>query len=294
MAGRNQSHAEQLRAASRLAIQATTGITSLIEQMHRTIAGGPAVLGSPLRRPANSITGVIYQTIRGVTKLVGSGIDGALLQLGPMLGESVPGPQREFVRAALNGVLGDFLAATKNPLAIQMALRVDGLALPLSRAGLKKRFVEPGRRLIVMVHGSSLSDLQWARKGHDHGAALERDLGGCTAIYVHYNSGLHVSENGAQLSKLLEKLIGAWPVPVRDLTLVGHSMGGLVARSACHAGEAANNRWRVKLKSLVCIGTPHHGAPLERGWPLGRYVDRGQSVQRAAREAGADSKRGGH
>jgi triacylglycerol esterase/lipase EstA (alpha/beta hydrolase family) len=111
--------------------------------------------------------------------------------------------------------------------------------------------------------------LQWNRRGHNHGTALGRDLG-ILPIYVHYNSGLHVSTNGRELDGLLERLICEWPVPVEELVLLGHSMGGLVARSACASSEGEPRAWRAKLKKLVCLGTPHHGAPLERG---GNWID---------------------
>jgi pimeloyl-ACP methyl ester carboxylesterase len=89
-------------------------------------------------------------------------------------------------------------------------------------------------------------------------------------VYLHYNSGLHVSTNGRALSALLEQLVEAWPVPVEELVLLAHSLGGLVARSACICAEAEGCDWRKKLQKLVCLGAPHHGAPLERG---GNWVD---------------------
>jgi len=245
------------------------GVTSVVEAMHRTIASGPAVLGSPLEQPANAVTGLVYGSIRGVTHLVGAGIDLALGQLGPLLGESVPGPQREAVLAALNGVVGDYLSETGNPLAIRMDLRRGGEALALDRAALASAIPDAGKKLLVLVHGSSMNDLQWSRLGHDHGAALARDLG-YTAAYLHYNTGIHISTNGRELADKLERLVSAWPVPLDELTLVAHSMGGLVARSACHAGDAERHAWRGLLRNLVCLGTPHHGAPLERG---GNWVD---------------------
>jgi pimeloyl-ACP methyl ester carboxylesterase len=85
-----------------------------------------------------------------------------------------------------------------------------------------------------------------------------------------YNTGLHISRNGSALASLLERLAAAWPSPLEEIVLVGHSMGGLVARSACHAGGAADHLWRRRLTKLVCIGSPHHGAALERG---GHWVD---------------------
>lgn len=230
------------RGAGRLAVEATLGVLELVETLHRTIASGPAVLGRPLERPASLVTGAVYGTIRGVTRLVGDGVDAALAQLEPLLGEG----QSPALVAALNGVLGDSLHDTHNPLAIAMSLRSSPPATS---------------RVVVLVHGSSMNDRQWNRNGHDHGAALARDLG-FTPVYAHYNSGLHVSVNGRELSTQLEALLAAWPVPVDELVLIGHSMGGLVARSACHAGAAA--AWRRKLRALITLGTPHHGSPLER------------------------------
>jgi pimeloyl-ACP methyl ester carboxylesterase len=126
-----------------------------------------------------------------------------------------------------------------------------------------------GGKLLVLIHGSSMNDQQWHRLGHDHGAALARDLG-YTAVYLRYNSGLHISANGRACADLLERLVAEWPAPLDELVIVGHSMGGLLARSACHAGERAGHAWRPKLGTLICLGSPHHGAPLERG---GNWVD---------------------
>jgi pimeloyl-ACP methyl ester carboxylesterase len=261
-----RSHLDDLRAASRLAVEATRGVIGLVEAMHRTIASGPALLGKPLEKPATALTGLVYGHIKNVTDVVGAGIDGALGLLAPLLGESVPGPERELVLAALNGVLGDYLAESKNPLAISFSLRRAGQDLALSKEALLAAIPEASGRILVLVHGSCMNDLQWHRGGHDHGAALERELG-FTAIYVRYNSGLHVSTNGRLLAAALEELVSAWPVPVTELCLLGHSMGGLVARSAIHYGGPS---LRGLLRRLVCIGTPHHGAPLERG---GNWID---------------------
>lgn len=232
----------KVRGAGRLAIEATTSVMELVEEMHRTIASGPAVLGTPLERPAKFVTGAVYGTIRGVTQLVGDGIDAALAQLAPLLGDSTQYDNHAVV-SALNGVLGEYLRETNNPLAITMTLR--------------QRSPTTTRKVVVLIHGSSMNDLQWNRNGHDHGAALANDFG-FTPMYAHYNSGLHVSTNGHELSSLLEKL----PESVEEIVLIGHSMGGLVARAACHAGE--HTTWRRKLRRLITLGTPHHGAPLER------------------------------
>ncbi|RKH84447.1 alpha/beta hydrolase [Corallococcus sp. AB032C] len=264
-----RKNAEALRGASRLAVQATRGVMGLVEEVHCTIASGPSVLGRPLERPARAVTGWIYSTLQEATRHVGAGLDAVLARLSPWLGDSAPGLQREAVLSALNGVLGDALEAQGNPLAIPMAFRVHGHPLCLEPEALRDALPEAGSRLLVLVHGSSMNDLQWSRRGHDHGAALARDLG-YTPVYLHYNSGLHISQNGRALSALLEQLVACWPVPLESLTLMGHSMGGLVARSACLAAEAEGQAWRPLLRGLVCLGSPHHGSPLERG---GSWVD---------------------
>jgi pimeloyl-ACP methyl ester carboxylesterase len=141
--------------------------------------------------------------------------------------------------------------------------------LPLECEPLAAADPQVGGKLLVLLHGLCMNDLQWLRSGHDHGAALARDLA-YTPVYLHYNSGLHISSNGRALAEQLEALVRIWPVPLTELVLVGHSMGGLVARSACHYGALARHQWRRRLDKLVCLGTPHHGAPLERG---GNWVD---------------------
>ena len=172
--------------------------------------------------------------------------------------------------AVLNGVLGDYLQATNNPLAIEMRLQHDGEPLELAPAALTAALPHATPRIVVLVHGACMTDAQWVRGGHDHGAALARDLG-YTPLYLRYNSGLHISTNGHALAALLEQLVAGWPVAVEELVLLGHSMGGLVARSACHVGDVAGRRWRSRLRALITLGTPHHGAPLERG---GNLIDR--------------------
>jgi pimeloyl-ACP methyl ester carboxylesterase len=118
-----------------------------------------------------------------------------------------------------------------------------------------------------------MSDLGWTRDGHNHGLRLARECG-FAPVYLFYNSGRHVSTNGREFADQLERLLTEWPVPVRELVIVGHSMGGLVARSACHHAGEAGQAWLSRLSKLMFLGTPHHGAPLERAgnW-LHRVMD---------------------
>jgi pimeloyl-ACP methyl ester carboxylesterase len=165
--------------------------------------------------------------------------------------------------AALNGVLGDHLAATQNPLATAMALRHAGQPLVLDRAALQARFPQANGRLIVLLHGLCMNDLQWQRAGHDHGAALADELG-ATPLYLHYNTGLSIPDNGRLFASLMAQLLTAWPAPVERLVLLAHSMGGLVARSALAQAQDSGQAWPQQVTELVCLGTPHFGARLER------------------------------
>jgi pimeloyl-ACP methyl ester carboxylesterase len=263
MDARPHLHASDLRGAARLVVDAVVQTTSLVEGMHLNISRAPWPLGPGLEGRTGGITGLVYRSIRDITGLVGTSIDTLLAPLTELLAAPGSSKERETVVAALNGVLGDHLEASGNPLAIRMSLRRDGRPLRLERAALAAQVPDAGGRLLVLVHGLCMNDLQWLRQGHDHGAALERDFGG-NVLYLHYNSGRHVSANGREFAQLLETLLREWPVAVTELSLLGHSMGGLVARSACHYAQQAGQTWPARLRRMVFLGTPHHGAPLER------------------------------
>jgi pimeloyl-ACP methyl ester carboxylesterase len=259
---------QDLQGLARLGFDATIAVTNLVENMHQTIASRAGILGPGQDLPTRGITGLVYRLVRGTTRVAGLGVDhltGLLNQGQDSSNQS--SPEREAVIAAMCGVWGDHMEESRNPLAIQMAFRVRCQTLTVSRVALQQRFPEPRARLLVLVHGLCMNDLQWQRRGHDHGSALGQGLG-MTALYLHYNTGLHVSQNGEMFSKAMQTLIAQWPVPVEELVVIGHSMGGLVARSACHHAQAAGLNWLSTLRHLVCLGTPHHGAPLERGGQL--------------------------
>lgn len=256
---------QHVRGLARLATEATTGVTDLVEAMHARILSVP---GTPATRErTRGITGLVYKTVRGITRLTGHGLDALLGVLEPALAPQGDLPQREALIAALNGVLGDHLARTSNPLAIPMALHHNGRPLRLDTSSTP---TQGGGRLLVMIHGLCMNDLQWNREGHDHGQALRTALG-FDPVYLRYNSGLHISQNGRALAEKLEQLVTHAPHATQRMVLLTHSMGGLVARSALHYGHAAGHRWPQQVSDLFFLGTPHHGAPLERG---------GQGVER--------------
>lgn len=252
-----------LRGLGRLATDATLGVADVVEAMHARIARLPGVARRSPEGRTGGVTGLVYRSVRGVTRLVGASVDGLLGIVEPRFAEAPSTPEREAVLAVLNGVWGDHLVASGNPLAIPMRLRAGGTPLTIDRDALGAAFPVPRRQLLVLVHGLCMNDLEWRRDGHDHGEALARDLG-YAPLYVHYNTGRHVSTNGRELSGLLETLVRQWPTPIDRLAILGHSMGGLVARSACHHAALAGHSWLATLDRLAFLGTPHHGAPLER------------------------------
>ena len=260
-----------LRGLARLAVEGTVGVTDLVEAMHQGIQH--PLTGGKARHAVGGrgLSGLVYGAIRALTRTVGLGVEAALAPLSPPEGELDPSPQREALRAVLNGVLGDHLAATGNPLATPMSLHHDGQPLVLATTALAAAILRPGVRVLVLIHGLCHNERQWGLSGPDHGAALARDLG-CTTLYLRYNTGLHISTNGKALADLLETLLAQWPEPVERLDILAHSMGGLVARSACHQAQAAGQAWPASLRHLIFLGTPHHGSPLER-W--GHWLQRG-------------------
>jgi pimeloyl-ACP methyl ester carboxylesterase len=164
--------------------------------------------------------------------------------------------------AAVTGLTGDTLEEERSPLAQPMAVRVGGEPVELEPEALATAFPDPTPRLVVFLHGLMETEFSWGALD-TYGTQLERELG-YTPVYVRYNSGLHISQNGRCLSELIEELVAAWPVEVERVALVGHSMGGLVARSACHGGVDDGADWVKRVKQSVSLGTPHMGAPLEQ------------------------------
>jgi pimeloyl-ACP methyl ester carboxylesterase len=262
MTKKSHLHPADIHGLSRLAIDATLGLTNLAEAVHHTIASAPGVLGTPTSEPASGIAGMVYGSIRRVTHVVGIGFGALLAQIVPLLGERHSSPDRDMLLAALNGVVGDHLAASDNSLAIRMHLRIAGQ--PLEHGVPGKALSHASGKILLLVHGLCLNDRHWLRNGHDHGALLASELG-YTPVYLRYNTGLHISTNGRAFAEQIECLLQRWPAPVEELVIVGHSMGGLVSRSAYHYGAQAGHSWPQQLRKMIFLGTPHHGAPLERG-----------------------------
>ncbi|MEU8639468.1 alpha/beta hydrolase [Amycolatopsis sp. NPDC048633] len=173
--------------------------------------------------------------------------------------ESAPG---HYVAAVAHGMFGARLPAAGRGSSAEMTIRSERRSVGLGRRSLASAFPDATGHLVVFLHGLVETERCWFR-GNDFGARLADDLD-TSSVYVRYNSGRHVSENGNDLVALLTRLVASWPVPVTDIVLIGHSMGGLVARSALYQAQEQRAPWLPRVTRLVCLGTPHRGAPLER------------------------------
>jgi pimeloyl-ACP methyl ester carboxylesterase len=212
---------------------------------------------------------------------------------------------QHFFLPVLNGALGDQLAARFDPRAIQMSFRRGGQDVPVTNL----RLTEPRQKTVVYLHGLMGDELIWQTGFQDppgsrrYGPRLAEESHS-RALYLRFNSGLHLSENGRELSRLLTELVETYPDAIGELVLVGHSMGGLIIRSAGHyashtaspgkksgiknaeletsldeapsAGSSffaphsslskalSEAPWMAHLRSVFLIGTPNDGSWLEQ------------------------------
>lgn len=181
-------------------------------------------------------------------------------------------PRGRFVVSAVNGLIGDKLAEKHSELAIDLAVRIDGRDVPARREDLQRAFPDATGDLVVFLHGLSESESYWDLDRHDTGASYGHALRSestWTPLYLRANTGLPIAENGVALASLLDRLVAAWPTEVRRLALVGHSMGGLIVRAACAVHLDTKTPWHDLVTDVVTLGTPHLGAPIERGLHLG-------------------------
>jgi pimeloyl-ACP methyl ester carboxylesterase len=254
------TRAHELRALGSLLATGISEATARIHELHEAIATrvftglGPA--GEPARLAHVGISAGAYGAVRliggALTRLAGTAVAIARPQDADVLSRT---PFGSFAIAATSGLIGDRLEREGSPLAVRMALRHPPLE-------------EATPRLAVFVHGLCESDAAWRlgadrQGGATYGSRLRADLG-FTPVYVRYNTGLPISDNGRRLDELLEELVQDWPVDVEELVLIGHSMGGLVSRSAGHHARAAGHEWVDHVRHAFYLGTPHLGAPLER------------------------------
>jgi pimeloyl-ACP methyl ester carboxylesterase len=254
----------ELRALAALGFDELRLATGGIGHMHRAIAErafratGPG--GVVARTVHDGVTRGVYAGLGLGTRALGAAAQAAVAR------REVPElsitPRGSALIAAVAGLRGDALEAEGSPLHQPMAVRVNGAPVPPRAEALAAAFPDATDRVVVFLHGLMETEFSWGAS-ETYGTRLARDLG-WTPVYVRYNSGRRISHNGRSLSELMEALVAAWPVEVERIALVGHSMGGLVARSACHRAAEDGADWVARMRHSVSLGSPHMGAPLEQ------------------------------
>ena len=275
----------EVRGAAGVASEAVDIVSRPVQGTHEAIAGtvfatlrrvglGPA--SKPVQVVHDGITTGVYAAVRGISRLTGQGVGAAAALARPGDWRPITGtPTGAVLTGAINGLVGDHMVALDNDLAVPMALHTATVddeygELPGDPEALRAVVADhPERdlgRLVLFVHGLGETEHAWrvyGKAGAGEGYA-ERvaSATGATPLLLRYNSGLRLADNGAALSLLLTDLWNRWPEAVRRLDLVGHSMGGLVLRHACHHAVATGQPWVGAVRRMVYLGSPHRGAPL--------------------------------
>jgi pimeloyl-ACP methyl ester carboxylesterase len=280
----------EIKAIGRLAGRGFARPAGVARDVHGAISrrtfGALGVLGAPVRLLHDGISTAVYRSVGAALRApLGAGsaaLARAALPEGSALADSTGG---SILLSALNGAFGDRIARDHRDLALGLSIRRHDRDVSTDSPGLAAAFPNATPKLAVFVHGLCEDEHAWhlfplapgVGERRSYGSRLREELG-YTPVYVRYNSGLHVSDNGRRLGQVLEDMVLAWPLEVEEIVLVGHSMGGLVSRSACHYGEAEEHLWANRVRHVFCLGTPHLGAPLEKaanvtGWALGRLSE---------------------
>ena len=268
---------EEYSAAGELAGRGYGSLVSQIHETHGALASRifrhVGEMARPVQLAHDAIAALAYTSTetlgRALMKAAGVGAGLAQPEEAESMERSLAG---RVVKGALSGMWGDRLSEERNPFAVDMAVRVGAADVPRTAPDLAAAFPQASGRIAVFLHGLCETEDAWrlaARVARVEGEPRPPTYGerlqseyGYTPVYLRFNSGLHISENGRRLSALLDELVSAWPVEVSRIVLIGHSMGGLVARSACHYG--CETGWCEKVSDVFTLGTPHLGAPLEQ------------------------------
>jgi len=262
------------RGVAQLATQATCAVTSIVEGVHQSVWSTMGFPAADTPGKTRGITGSVYRTIHAVTRITGKSANAVIAGMQtlyePAESNDSGNSRKQTLLAALNGVMGDQLVADNSPFAGSMTLRYRGEALNHQSM---QQVPGAANKLVLLVHGLCMNDLQHHALHNEHpiehGETLASELG-YQPIYLRYNSGLHISQNGSELSAQLEQLVHCWPEAIEELSVVAYSMGGLVIRSALHQARQQGLNWPDRIRNIVFLGTPHHGAPMER---IGNWLD---------------------
>lgn len=281
-----------------LAFNLVNETTNLVERTHDGVVERSARRLAPVEyvnalvnvvtATQKTISGGVFESIRAINRLTRDTVNivGEAVEAGrerfpsstcpepatPIISQATRSAGRcvDHIQSSVNGFWGDYLSRNNQRLDLGMTLRHQGRDILITPEALASAVPSPTRKICVFVHGLATTEWLWGLASEHHGnqdtrfgTRLRDDLG-MTPLYLRYNTGRHISENGRALATLLTEVLKAYPVPVEEISLAGHSMGGLVVRSAAHYGKENDELWIGHLRHVACIGSPHLGAPLEK------------------------------
>ena len=237
---------------------------AVVDRVHRVASRVTGARSTPglLHR---GIAHAVYSGLSAGLRAASYGLDkAAATGVGPRLEAT---PRGRFVSSAVNGLIGDRLVQERPRLAIAMGVRHDGRDVALERDALATVFPHATERLVVFLHGLCETESYWNKGRAVHGTTYGEMLSerGWTPVFLRVNTGLGLRANGVELAALMQRLVDEWPVEVGRISLVGHSMGGLIIRAARAGAHAVEPRWTDLVSDVVTLGTPHLGAPIARG-----------------------------
>jgi pimeloyl-ACP methyl ester carboxylesterase len=268
-----QQTADEVRSLARLAFNELGDAAVGLYGFHRAVAtrafraSGPGAI--PARVIHDAISTRVYNGLGGAVRLVGAAADAGLGRRPVADGRALSSsPHGALVVGALTGLIGDRLESEGSDLHHPMAVRIGGRPVALQPEALRAAYPDATGRLVVFLHGLMESEFSWrigaGPDGETYGTRLREEVG-FTPLELRYNTGRHISDNGLELADLLDQVVASWPCEVERIALVGHSMGGLVARSACYQAAERGDGWVSRVRHVVSLGSPHMGAPLAQG-----------------------------
>ncbi|HSK61037.1 MAG TPA: hypothetical protein VK935_18500 [Actinomycetospora sp.] len=275
----------EVRGAAGVASEAVDIVSRPVQGTHEAIAGtvfgalrraGLGAASKPVQVVHDGISAGVYAAVRGIGHLAGRGVGVAAALARPGEWRPITGtPTGAVLTGAINGLVGDHMVALDNDLAVPMGLHTSTVAdehgpLPDDPEELRAVVADHPERdlthLVLFVHGLGETEHAWrlygeASAGEGYAERVSSAIG-ATPLLLRYNSGLRIADNGAALSLLLTDLWNRWPAAVQRLDLVGHSMGGLLLRHACHHAVQTGQPWVGAVRRMIYLGSPHRGAPL--------------------------------
>ena len=121
------------------------------------------------------------------------------------------------------------------------------------------------KQAILFIPGLFCDEKVWIdkeKKEKKIGIASELRRKGYYPIYLRFNPGLNIYQNGQNLSNLLNNLYEV--DPNFSYNIVSYSQGGLFLRSALYYIESSKNNWKQNVQKAISIACPNAGSYIEK------------------------------